>query len=555
MAARPGEDLAATLFADIHYYYGPPTAKPPHHRFDKSSYVYLFENAGQRRARLEIANNAGTPEQDAFTGHLDSAHVKYSYKHSTLVSLTVDGPNGQQINSPTGPQEWHLPSFDPRNETKYMYRLHTIDLYFWNKEDALNFVNGVRRVLPQHQIAIEDEPAPPPSHADDMSPVVQQLENVAISDLSYQHGGTKTSRTSPPAAINVSFPGPPSSSSPQSQAPTTFAPMAYNPAAPAAPEVIQHREKTPPPEDGAPNPLVHAATSDQGQFSPPSQFQQHPGFSASAQPPQFQRQQTFPMMSPPQQTHGQGSFSAASPPPQHTNTPPTSNYFPGAIPSATALRSPFSQQFPPQTPSFAPPPTSNTSNTNTFSPPPLTPTTPAPAYSSPPLSPNQAPITQYATFPSTSSYPTHNLPTPGLFSPGFAPQHQNPPVSSPAPGLQPIQPLSPPGGFSNYTYTGAQTSSGQPLMTQSDYNIHQQVYRPTEVEQRLKRKGSGKGGFGFGKKDKDKDRGDGDGKSSFGSKKDKEDGEKGPRGRFEDNAGRLEKGVTGILKKFEKKYG
>ncbi|KAF7853940.1 hypothetical protein EAF04_010606 [Stromatinia cepivora] len=538
MAARPGEDLATTLFADIHYYYGPPTAKPPHHRFDKSSYVYLFENAGQRRARLEIANNAGTPDQDAFTGHLDSAHVKYSYKHTTLVTLTVDGPNGQQRNSPIDVQEWHLPTFDPRNETKYMYRLHTIDLYFWSKEDALNFVNGVRRVLPQHQITIEDEPIPPPSHADEMSPVVQQLENVAISDPSYQHGRTKTSQTSPPAAIKVSFPGPPSSSSPQSQAPTTFAPMAYNPAAPAAPEVIQHREKTPPPEDGAGNPLVHAATSDQGQFSPPSQFQQHPGFSATAPPPQFQRQQTFPMMSPPQHAaHGQGNFSAATPPPQHTTTPPNSNYLPGSVPSTSALRSPFSPQFAPQTTSFAPPPTTN--SPNTFAPPPTdnnqplaTPTGPAPpAYSSPPISPTQGPITQYATFPSTASYPTHNLPTPGLFSPGFAPQHQNPPVSSPAPGLQP---LSPPGGFSNYTYTGVQNSFGQPLMTQSDYNIHQQVYRPTEIEAEFKKKGSGK------------------------AKKDAENGkgkEKGPIGRLEDNAARLEKGVTGILKKLEKKYG
>ncbi|KAF7887957.1 uncharacterized protein EAF01_011111 [Botrytis porri] len=536
MAVRPGEDLAATLFADIHYYYGPPTVKPPHHRFDKGSYVYLFENAGQRRARLEIANNAGTSDQDAFTGHLDSAHVKYSYKHTTLVTLTIDGPNGQQRNSPIGAQEWHLPTFDPRNETKYMYRLHTIDLYFWNKEDALNFVNGVRRVLPQHQITIEDEPAPPPSHADDMSPIVQQLENVAILDPSYHHGRTKTSRTSPPAAINVSFPGPPNPPSQPSQAPATFAPMAYNPAAPAAPEAIQHREKTPPPEDGAGNPLVHAATSDHGQFSPLSQFQQHQGFSTPAPPPQLQRQQTFPMMSPPQQSaHGQGNFAGVTPP-QHTITPPNSNYVPGSVQPTSGLRSPFSQQFAIQTPSFAPPPTAN--SPNTFAPPPTdhtpplpTPTGPSPpAYSSPPISPNQ-PTTQYATFPSTPSYATHNLPTPGLFSPGFAPQHQNPPLSSPAPGLQP---LSPPGGFSNYTYTGTQNSAGQPLMSPNDYSIHQQVYRPTEIEAKFKRKGSGKGKKGDDKKD---------GK------------DKGPRGRLEDNAGRLEKGVTGILKKFEKKYG
>jgi len=55
-------------FADVHYFYDLPTAKPPHHRFNKESYVYLFENPAQRRARIEIANNAGTPDQDAFDG-------------------------------------------------------------------------------------------------------------------------------------------------------------------------------------------------------------------------------------------------------------------------------------------------------------------------------------------------------------------------------------------------------------------------------------------------------------------------------------------------------
>lgn len=60
--------LMAISFADVHYYYGLPNANPPHHRFDKGSYVYLFEDAAQRKARIEIANYAGTPEQDAFTG-------------------------------------------------------------------------------------------------------------------------------------------------------------------------------------------------------------------------------------------------------------------------------------------------------------------------------------------------------------------------------------------------------------------------------------------------------------------------------------------------------
>ena len=55
-------------FGDIHYFYGPETQSPRHHRFDKDSYVYLFENANEGRARLEIANNPGTDDQDAFDG-------------------------------------------------------------------------------------------------------------------------------------------------------------------------------------------------------------------------------------------------------------------------------------------------------------------------------------------------------------------------------------------------------------------------------------------------------------------------------------------------------
>lgn len=55
-------------FGDIHYFYGPPTNNPPHHRFDKGSYVYLFEDANLGRARLEVANQPGREDQDAFDG-------------------------------------------------------------------------------------------------------------------------------------------------------------------------------------------------------------------------------------------------------------------------------------------------------------------------------------------------------------------------------------------------------------------------------------------------------------------------------------------------------
>lgn len=61
-------ECCANSFGDIHYFYGPEDVKPRHHRFDKGSYVYLFENAHDRRCRVEIANHPGTEDQDAFDG-------------------------------------------------------------------------------------------------------------------------------------------------------------------------------------------------------------------------------------------------------------------------------------------------------------------------------------------------------------------------------------------------------------------------------------------------------------------------------------------------------
>ena len=57
-------------------------------------------------------------------------------------------------------------------------------------------------------------------------------------------------------------------SQPQSQSRRTPSslPLTYNPAAPVAPEAIEHREKTPPPEDGAENTLMSTAIADQGRI-------------------------------------------------------------------------------------------------------------------------------------------------------------------------------------------------------------------------------------------------------------------------------------------------
>ncbi|KAI0994718.1 hypothetical protein K3495_g13463 [Podosphaera aphanis] len=245
MAARHGEDIAASLYADVHYFYSQPNAQPAHHRFDKESYVYLFENASLRRARIEIANHAGTPDQDAFDGHLDGVRLKYSYNNSTLVTLTVDHCEGQ---------EWHLPAFDPKNERKYMYRLHTVDIYFWTFAYAIQFVNGIRRVLHPEQITILNEPDTPTQPEGNITPIVKRLEDISLSNFAYPQ------TQSHEQGLRQSFSGPPISATPQNYQCPNYEPLSYNPAAPAAPETIIPREKTPPPEDGEENHFMASAT-------------------------------------------------------------------------------------------------------------------------------------------------------------------------------------------------------------------------------------------------------------------------------------------------------
>jgi hypothetical protein len=340
-----------------------------------------------------------------------------------------------------------------------MYKLHTVDIYFWTKEDALQFVNGIRRVLPAAQIAILDEPIAPSSHQEDMSPIVQKLENVAISDPSYQQGRTRDSRTTTSA-----FPGPPISATPQSQESSNFAPMAYNPAAPAAPEAIKHREKTPPPEDGAANPLAAAAISDQGQTFGPTSLQQ--GFSG-----------------PPGQAQTSYFTGPPAPPPQQS------------------VQSPFAQHF---QNTFAAPPTAATVASPYGQPPPAAPAPAPPAYQQ--QAPSHIPVTQYANYPGS---PNSAITTPGIYSPG---------VSSPLTTPGNYTAGAPPGGFSQFQYNN-QIGNAAPLM--NDYSIHHQLYRPTEDE----------------------------------AAHHKAKAAKPPRGRLEQRAGQVEKGVGSLLKKLEKKIG
>jgi hypothetical protein len=377
--------------------------------------------------------------------------------------VTVEAVGGG--NQAANDNQWRLPTFDPRNETKYLYKLHTLDIYFWEQEDALLFLNAIRRVLPQSQLAIRDEPvAPPAAHREEMSPIVQQLENVAISDPLYQQGRTKDSRPSAqtaqtfpgpssaaPTQAAPSFPEPPKSASPSSlghpapappqaeQPPPQFAPMAYNPAAPAAPEQIKHREKTPPPEDGAVNPLAAAALSDQGQRIVP------PGFNQFAPPP-----------------------------------PSALTHFPGP-PQLGQANSPYAQ-----------PPSQPVQRTQSF------------PQNTQGYNPNAQFMPQQATY--HASPPGYSSP---MQSPGFPP----PPQFSQAPGPPPAPPTG--SSYSSYQYSQAQAPPSA-----NDYSIHHQVYRPTEGEAAVKYKPA-----------------------------------KEPRGKLEDSAVKLEKGVTGLLKKLEKKIG
>ena len=352
--------------------------------------------------------------------------------------------------------EWRLPSTDPRDEGKYLFRLHTLDIYFWTKEDAALFVKHCQHTLHQEQLDI-DFPIPTP-HAEVMSPVVQQLENVAITDPAYANGKTPGSAGASSKTALAKTQSKERQDSPQ------YTPLAYNPAAPPAPEKRAHREKTPPPPD--PGTGLHAAAYDD---------------------------HTGPILPGPVASATQAF---AGPPTSHPYNPsPTSASHgyssPSSHPSSTA---PFSQ-------GFQPPPT--TQNAHLYG----------------------------DDKPSMESPTAQILGQSYLTSPTQPLQHLQPQYPDYLGSHTPVQQTAqrpPPGGYSDYSYQQQQAAynPGYYPSNTGDYNIHSQVYRPTEDEAGGKPPKHGVAGPGA-----------------------------ATPGKWEQKAEKAEKGINRLLRKAEKKFG
>ena len=391
-------------------------------------------------------------------------------KHPSLVTVIVDGDKSltHQV-SPKGVNEhhWRLPSTDPRDDGKYLFRLHTIDLYFWTDKDAHTFIEGARSVLRREQMEL-DEPAAPTPHPEVSSPVVQNLENIALSDPAYRNGQTRDSRSIPYGAPTTygSVPPPPTQQEhrqeqtkrlPEAQQdekpqdPTAFVPLAYNPAAPPAPEKIKHREKTP----------------------PPPEFEQGTGLSAAAYHDDVPNQAQSRFHAPPS---GYPSHSFSPAPANHAPTPASyspqaSQYGPSTVPTASTPSQAYSM-------SSLPPHSSMSSYPRTSAAP--TPPSGQPSFQDP----NQHLYPQ-GTKPLDS--PAAQILGPSYITPHQPLQHLQPQYAdylSSRPTLSPSQ-QPPVGGYSDYKYDQQQSRQHNHHHRSQDADpneIHKQLYRPTEEE-------------------------------------------------------------------------
>ncbi|KAL8797980.1 MAG: hypothetical protein Q9182_007057 [Xanthomendoza sp. 2 TL-2023] len=257
-----------------------------------------------------------------------------------------------------------------------------------------------------------------------MSPVVQKLEDVAVEDSAYHNGKTRNSSSavplfSPPLAAKQKTP----STSDQE----SYKPLAYNPAAPPAPEPIKHREKTPPPAE--------AETEGTGLSAAASTSTQLQGPSGATSPQNF--------------------FNA---PPRDPNAYHTGANKPLDSPSAQILGN---------------------------------------SYVGPPPQPLQHLQPQYADYLANR------------------PQHQHAPLG---------QAQDPASGYSSYSQAPSHSHHHHSHQHGSDYDVHNQLYRPTEQEAHRHKHHR---------------------PSDAGQSSD----------RLEQGAGKFDKGVNKFFKKLEKRIG
>lgn len=368
----------------------------------------------------------------------------------------VDGINpASTTQAGRDPAEWRLASADPRDPGRNKYRLHTLDIYFWTQDDAKLIIEIFKRLLNPSQLDIvelEDRLSthgnPTAANHDNVSSVVQNLENMAISDPAYQNGKTRNSQTQAQnVPHNVSPPLPdshgqglylpthrdspvsdisnvePKPAGKAQEPPPNFVPLAYNPAAPPAPEPIAHREDTPPPPD-ADDGTGLAAAAQHDQRYPQQMPSQHYSGIPSATSPSYGVYGAYGSTSP--QQHRQYSVDASS------------------VPSFASSPTMTSQQGS-RHPSIA---------AQTYAPPPPDPQ--AQMYDQQPV---ETPGTQFYSSINTQSHkPLQHV------QPQYADylSHNSPP----------------PGGYAQYSY------SQNPQLSQSgsQYDVHSQVYRPTENE-------------------------------------------------------------------------
>ena len=345
-------------------------------------------------------------------------------------------------------------------------------------------------------------------HTEVMSPVVQQLENVAISDPAYQNGKTRNSAGA--GTLALAAPKPEKQDAQREAA--DYTPLAYNPAAPPAPEKRAHREKTPPPPDAtAGTGLVGAAYDDMhheqggGALPPPP---------PSSNPPnQVTAAQAYTGASlPPHTISPIASHGLSSPPSHSASTSPskTHSYLPAQIGASTvqaslhhhsdsgqALESPTAQIV-------------------------------GRSYMTSPSQPLQHLQPHYADYLAQQQVRR---------SSGASSQSPSRPHAQSLTQSQTHSP--PPGGYSDYSYAATQAAHSQaaygghpaaPYYSTGtgDYNIHSQVYRPTEEE----------AGSASGKPPKE-------GKAGPGQQP----------GKWEAKAEKAEKSINRLLRKVEKKIG